>query len=495
MKKYNTFKINFIGGIIPLSKLQDILTSAQKAGVKNARFGLRQQLMLDIPQKTQTIFEKELVSKEIQYETDIETFPNIVSSYPAEEVFIEDNWNSEGVYRDIFDLFDYRPTLKINISDNHQSFTPFFTGNINWIASGDIHFWHLFVRFPKTNTIFEWKELIYSLDIPKVSKSIEEIIFAWKRDFYGNDKANGELLFQKVKQKTDYISKLSTKKLELPPFNLPYYEGFNRQGSRTWLGIYRRDELFPVPFLLEICQLCLQTKIGQICVTPWKSLIIKNIEEKDRKYWSKIMDKYEMNIRHAANELNWQIEDHSDEGIRLKQHLIKELNKYDMRTFGLSFAVQLRPKSELFGSVIIRKKAFKILGIKFFSLYDILHTEDFNPNQRKLYTFQTGLLRMHLGEQLRELCRLFYQWKSKEIESTESIQLFYKEEISNNLNPTTESVSIYQCQDCLTVYDEKVGEPENNIPQGIKFEKLPENYCCPLCEAGKERFVKVAPNT
>ena len=42
-------------------------------------------------------------------------YPNIVSSYPAEEVFITNTWLSEGVYKDIFDLMDYQPRLKINI--------------------------------------------------------------------------------------------------------------------------------------------------------------------------------------------------------------------------------------------------------------------------------------------------------------------------------------------------------------------------------------------
>ncbi|SFE55936.1 rubredoxin [Thermoflexibacter ruber] len=490
MKKFTTIKINFTGGIIALSKLQDILTSSQKVGIRNIRFGLRQQLILDIPQKLQNIFEKELKSKEILYETDLDSFPNIVSSYPAEEVFIEDNWNSEGVYRDIFDLFDYRPKLKINISDHSQNFTPFFTGNINWIASEDTHLWFLVVRFPKTNVVFEWKELIYSLDIPKVSRTIEEIIISSGVDFYGNDRANGELLFFKVKQKIAYISKPIEKKMELPPFNLPYYEGFNRQGNKTWLGIYRRDELFSVEFLLEICTLCLQTKIGHICITPWKSLIVKGIEEKDRKLWSRIMDKYEMNIRHAANELNWQIEDHSNEGNQLKQYLIKYLNKYDMRTFGLCFGIQLRPKSELFGSVIIRKKYIKLLGIKLLPLYDILHTENFNPNQRQLYTFKKNVSRLQLGKQLCEICHFFYAWKSVQEERQKPNQITYKDD-SNAYEPNSPFNVVYQCADCLSVYDETVGEPDRGIEQGTPFDLLPADYCCPLCEAKKEQYVRV----
>jgi len=49
---------------------------------------------------------------------------------------------------------------------------------------------------------------------------------------------------------------------------------------------------------------------------------------------------------------------------------------------------------------------------------------------------------------------------------------------------------IYQCHHCMTVYDEEAGEPENGIAEGTLFEALPENYCCPLCEAPKNDFEK-----
>ena len=47
----------------------------------------------------------------------------------------------------------------------------------------------------------------------------------------------------------------------MPEFKLPYYEGLNRYNEKYWLGIYRRDELFSIKFLKEVCMLCLQTGI------------------------------------------------------------------------------------------------------------------------------------------------------------------------------------------------------------------------------------------
>lgn len=46
----------------------------------------------------------------------------------------------------------------------------------------------------------------------------------------------------------------------------------------------------------------------------------------------------------------------------------------------------------------------------------------------------------------------------------------------------------YVCDVCGWVYDEELGDPENNIAPGTKFEDLPEDFVCPLCGVGKDNF-------
>ncbi len=48
----------------------------------------------------------------------------------------------------------------------------------------------------------------------------------------------------------------------------------------------------------------------------------------------------------------------------------------------------------------------------------------------------------------------------------------------------------YVCDVCGYVYDPEAGDPENNIPAGTPFDKLPEDWVCPLCSVGKENFSK-----
>lgn len=46
----------------------------------------------------------------------------------------------------------------------------------------------------------------------------------------------------------------------------------------------------------------------------------------------------------------------------------------------------------------------------------------------------------------------------------------------------------YVCELCGWVYDEELGDPDNGIAPGTKFEDLPEDFECPLCGAGKDQF-------
>lgn len=46
----------------------------------------------------------------------------------------------------------------------------------------------------------------------------------------------------------------------------------------------------------------------------------------------------------------------------------------------------------------------------------------------------------------------------------------------------------YVCNVCGWVYDEELGDAENGIAPGTKFEDLPEDFVCPLCGVGKEDF-------
>ncbi len=482
---YETIYINFTGGIVSPGYLKDVLETAVAAKVKDVRFGLRQQMIIDVPAKQVANFMEDCKAKNIICSLKKEGAPNILSAYTAVDIFTTDTWVREGVYKDIFNFFDYVPAIKINITDRNQSFVPFFTGHANWISSGSIHFWYLYVRFPKTEQAYCFPELIYTNDIAVVSKAVEKVIM-------NHTICNENELHKKITSLAQFISKPIEKELQLPKFSLPYYEGFNWHNNNYWLGIYRRDETFPIQFLADLCMICTKTKIGQMYTTPWKSIIIKNIENTDRSLWDYTLGKYRINVRHAANELNWQVEDDCEDGLQLKRHLIRFFDKEDVRTYGLSFAVKIKPFSRLFGSIMVRKQQVKNPDrLKALERFEILYTADFNPNTASLIQFRKDVEKEHVGTYLVSLCKYFYERES-------DVKSLFLEPFDNCANMQKEQQvvkEVYQCKHCFSVYEEVPGDIENNIAPGTSFNDLPEFYQCSLCAAGKADFIRVSEHS
>jgi rubredoxin len=48
----------------------------------------------------------------------------------------------------------------------------------------------------------------------------------------------------------------------------------------------------------------------------------------------------------------------------------------------------------------------------------------------------------------------------------------------------------YVCQGCGNVCDPEKGDPASGIEPGTSFEKLPDDWNCPLCGASKDMFEK-----
>ena len=46
----------------------------------------------------------------------------------------------------------------------------------------------------------------------------------------------------------------------------------------------------------------------------------------------------------------------------------------------------------------------------------------------------------------------------------------------------------YICDVCGWVYDPAIGDPDNGVAAGTKFEDVPESWVCPICGVGKEDF-------
>ena len=46
-----------------------------------------------------------------------------------------------------------------------------------------------------------------------------------------------------------------------------------------------------------------------------------------------------------------------------------------------------------------------------------------------------------------------------------------------------------ECKICWWVYDPAVGDPQWQIPAGTPFADLPDDWCCPGCDAPPHKFM------
>lgn len=491
--KTHVVKVNCPGGIISSGDLLSIVETALAAGLRGLRFGGRQQLLMEVyPDKLEQLTAA-FDCAGLPFEVDADIYPNIVSACVAEQIVYTTGWLREGVYKDVLDSFDYRTRLAVNLVDQGQSLVPMNTGQLNFIASGMGNYWHLLLRVSPEGRLHEWKSLVYSGNIPRLTRRLEG--FLLDAEGQSDEAARVERMYIDIMHSEQWIEQLPQEKLFYPDFALPYYEGFNRCRDRLWLGIYRRNELFTPAFLMDLCTLCLQTKVAQLYTTPWKSLVIQGITPGDRKHWDIILGRHGINVRHSLSELSWQVEDVSDEGLSLKHYLVRQFDRDDIRTFGLCFAIQLRQATRLFGLVLIRKRPpGKGIQPKALDRYDILYRKDFDACSDEYVLFRKDIEKDQLGPYLKSLCKYFYECKAGEDMILHHV---YRQKEDSPPGPSGRGIAdgtpsaggVQHCIHCLTVYDPAVGDPEAQVPAGTAFSAL-DNYACPVCGSDKSAFVR-----
>lgn len=474
MQKADLVRVFVKGGIISPGDFSKTIETASQLGSSYIHLGSRQDILFPLKDKNMEPLEATFKAIDTNFDTDGEEFQNIISSYAALDVMPTTHWLASHTYHYILDTFNYRPTYKINITDPVQSLVPLFTGNINFVASSHDNYWYLYLRFSEIDQK-PWcaPDLIFGYDLAKMAKAIEEL------DPVGS-RLNYPEIYQKVKEKISPNTHQVDQELVYPEANSPYYEGMNRiVGGKYWLGLYWRNNKFNINFLQALCQLCQETNIGKISLTPWKSIIVKGIAEKDRLSWEKLLGKFGINIRHSSLELNWHLPVLDEEAIEIKNFLVRALDKQDISTYGLSFSVKTGHMA-LFTSIAIEKASKEQENEP--DTFNILYSKDFNPNLTEYFTYSRNVPLETLPPLLIELSYKYYD----QLEGRKSSEV-------PEANPDNKGKKHlkYQCSSCLTVYDEKYGEVESEIPSGTSFMKLSEDYSCPVCDSPKSGFRQI----
>jgi len=463
------------GGILSPADMLRIMDISRTLGNRYVLFGSRQDIMFPSNDANEQHLDKLFREINIDYElgSDSSVYQNIVSSYVAVNISETTNWVKEDTYHFVIDNFDFKPKIKINIVDPLQSIVPLLTGEVNFIASREENYWYLYIRDPRKGNVVEcWPKLIFTQDIAKVCKALEELLLSFQP--FGIDE-----LFIILQGRMRINYRPISQKLKFPHNAFPYYEGLNAMlNNQYWLGLYWRNNQYDIDFMTAACRLCQETNVGKINIIPWKAFIIKGIKATDRIRWEKLMGKFGINERHSSLELNWHLPVIDNEALELKRFLVRELDQQDISTHGLTFAIKIRRESFPFTSIIIGKVADAGGNDRF----NVLYARNFNPNNIEYLSYARSVKREVIPALLIELSKMYFRQLNPEKETGEV----------KTRATTTDAVSrIYQCPHCLSVYDKRYGDTVSNIPPGVAFEDLPDTYTCHVCDSPKKDFVAI----
>lgn len=478
MKKNQTIRVLSKGGILTPSHLKRIIAIARIAGSRHVHFGSRQDLLFDV--RTEKMEEVASAFKKMHCEFVLhgdseKRSQNIVSSYVSADIMSATSWLTSGNYLYVLEHFHFQPKLRVNITDAQQSIVPLMFGQLNFIASEIPHYWYLYLRRSSAELPERWPVMVLSDDISTLSYTLENNWFYFSKGSVSD-------WFSFIQERLEY----NHRKVETSPVfeykNCHDYEGFGQMHSSRnyWAGFYWRNNEYEIDFLEEFCNLCSLTGISKICITPWKSFLVKEIGEKDLIHWDKLLGKFGINMRHSSFDMNWHLPIKNALALRLKRSIVKAFDNIDVCVYGLTFGIKGKTDYPFYSIQIERISGINLFNkIDLFAKYKISYAKDFNPSTCQYIEYTPGVPVYKISQELRNLSLQFYE---------EFYRIREEATIPPHEQETTTASTVYQCTNCLTIYDESIGDSAHDITPGTKFASLPVSYCCPLCEAEKSTF-------
>ena len=462
------------GGVLSPGELKRVIELAEALGLTELNFGSRQDINLPFKELDQDILDQ---FPDLMMNTVSEAaYQNIVCSYVSADIFKNTPWVNGVKYLYILENFRYSPKLKINITDPEQQLVPLFSGELNFIASEHEDYWYLNLKLPHWEEAVYYPVLIFSYDIHKISKEIEDI---------HTDADDVEELFDLINANLETNNRTIEKELIVPYEPFPYYEGMNKMGiNKYWLGLYWRNNKYDLNFLKDFSDFCLDHKVGKICITSWKSFIVKGIYQEDKLTLEKFLGKRGINVRHSSLEMNWHIPVADKNALDLKEFIVKSFDQNDISTYGMTFGISNHGQNKAYFTTAMVEKNKTPDIVKNFQVrptFNVLYSKNFDPNTQDYIVYAQDVDKIELPGLLMELSIMYFDQLGDTPQETENKQ-------SQKDIPLEKEV--YQCTDCMTIYDSSFGDETANIAPHTTFEDLPEDYACNVCEGSKELFEK-----
>ena len=457
-------RISTLGGVVTPDELQRLAALSRQWALGKMEVGFRQDLLLPCTDTQIPTLRQHLGMQGFQVEDVISTHPNIVSSVVAQNIFPQLLWLRSGDYLDILDEFDFRPRFKVNLIDPTQELIRPLTGELNFIASSTPSFWYLVVNLPDLGGTHVWPKLLDGEQIALWIKYIEAYWYErieFFRDITHSTPTFDEL-YEAVATKFTGRTRPIQKELKLTPKPYPHHEGIYRYEDRYWIGLYQRNNEFESDFIEAFCQLCIDTKIGRLYPTPFKTFIIRDIPKETIYQWEKLLGIWGIHTHYSSLELNWQLPDADAAALRLKTELVDAFERLRIRTSSLSFSIGQR-NAETTSTIVIEPLSSE------YQRFRIVHSPDFYIGNTEWEIFAGDVARKNLPEVLRRLTLKYYE----QLSTAKKASITRK---TSGIKPAT-AQKVMQCKHCLTVAD--IAAP------------LSASYVCAMCDAPAKDFVEV----
>jgi rubredoxin len=181
-------------------------------------------------------------------------------------------------------------------------------------------------------------------------------------------------------------------------------------------------------------------------------------------------------------ELNWHLPVSEEWALNLKTFLVRTLDQFDISTYGLTFGLsEYNRDGHYFTSIVVEKNEApkELESIKIRATYNVLYAKNFDPNTKEYIVIAQDVDKLELPTILIELSKKYFEELGNSVLEVNTTRI--KKELKEQ--------DIHQCKECLTLYNSEYGDNSQGIEKGVLFKDLPEDYCCPLCEAPKTNYI------
>lgn len=415
-------RIGVRGGMIAVADLRKLVEWCLTNGVRQIMPGMRQDILLldATARQTESL-------RTIGFEPIPEGSFNVMSALPATGIQPSIPWVTNAVYRRILETMRIYSSLRIQIHDPAQTLLTGLSSDLLFAASRDVDVWNIYVYDEATRQLRIVNTTCSTVQVPTIAAALEKSrmpfaeVFPYLQEGFGLKRVPSTHPFR--------------------PLTAPLIEGMHVYPDGHWLGVTARDGIFSPDTIQRVIGVARQAGTGYLFVTPYHSLLLKNLPEASLGLASTLP------LRHAEQELFWQS---TAEAIGLRQKVSQALLQRQLPLKVPAAALTIGDHVEA---------PLRLIRVRRMPLRINLEIAEQSESGYEFKVRQSGSLRSMLPA----IAFAEGTWRRPGPRSIVTVE--------NNLI----------CPDCETAYISEYGDPAVGILPGTLLDDLPEDYCCSVC--------------